>query len=97
MDHFNFLDRKTPFNDMMYMYYYMKQLDKGKEFYNEIEQRNISREYLWEECWLYGDDDEDEDEESQVIKQHHLCSTMENLGHVSGKESLLDWRVLVAS
>ncbi|CAN7047762.1 unnamed protein product, partial [Brassica rapa subsp. trilocularis] len=28
----------------------------------EIEQRNISREYLWEECWLYGDDDEDEDQ-----------------------------------
>ncbi|KAH0917078.1 hypothetical protein HID58_024738 [Brassica napus] len=51
----------------------------------EIEQRNISREYLWEECWLYGDDDEDEDEdqgegdESQVIKPHRLCSTIENL------------------
>ncbi|CAH8284068.1 unnamed protein product [Eruca vesicaria subsp. sativa] len=44
MDHLNFLDSKTPFNDMTHMYYHMKQLDKVKEVYNEIEQRNISRE-----------------------------------------------------
>lgn len=64
---------------MINMYYHMKELVKKKEISNEIEQMNINREYLWEECWLYGDDDEDEDAESQVIKPHRLCSTIENL------------------
>lgn len=43
MDHLNFFDSQAPFNDMINMYYHMKQLVKKKEISNEIEQRNISR------------------------------------------------------